>query len=64
MRRARRARGGNDVEIPSREQIIAHLRDVGVPMQADELATALKVEGDDEREAFNGASPPWSATAS
>jgi ribonuclease R len=51
-RRARRNQG--DVDIPSREQILDALRERGVPMRADEVAQALRVKGDAEREAFEG----------
>jgi ribonuclease R len=51
-RRSRRKQG--DVDIPGREQILDMLRERGVPMRADELAHALDVSGDAEREAFDG----------
>ena len=51
--RAPRARRG-DVDIPSREQILEHLRERGTPMRADELAAALVVRGAAERDAFAG----------
>ena len=50
-RRPRQRR--SDVEIPSRERIIGHLRDYGLPMQPSDLATALGV-GERESEAFAG----------
>ncbi|MEO8739776.1 MAG: ribonuclease R [Casimicrobiaceae bacterium] len=40
--------------MPSREQILEHLRDQGVPMHADELVRNLKVPAGAEREAFEG----------
>jgi ribonuclease R len=43
-----------DVDIPSREQILDHLREQGVPTLAEEVARALRVRGDAEREAFFG----------
>ncbi|HEY1438865.1 MAG TPA: ribonuclease R [Casimicrobiaceae bacterium] len=51
-RRSRRKQA--DVDIPSREQILDVLRERGVPMRADELAIALGVAGDAERDAFEG----------
>ena len=51
-RRSRRR--GTAVDIPSREKIIEHLREHGVPMRAEDLAAALDVHGEAEREAFAG----------
>jgi ribonuclease R len=53
-RRTRRGRAGVAVDIPSRERIIEHLREHGVPMRADDLAPALGVHGAAESEAFAG----------
>src|SRR6266705_3597886 len=52
QRRSRRR--GTAVDIPSRERIIEHLRAHGVPMRAEDLAAALEVHGEAEREAFAG----------
>ena len=49
--RTSRSRHG-DVDIPSRDQILEHLREHGTPMRADDLATALGVHGAAERDAF------------
>jgi ribonuclease R len=51
-RRARRR--ANDVDIPSRQQILDTLRDRGVPMRSEELVDDLGVIGDAESEAFAG----------
>ena len=51
--RAPRSRHG-DVDIPSRDQILEHLRERGTPMRADDLAAALGVHGTAERDAFAG----------
>src|SRR5437762_12639227 len=51
-RRSRRR--GTAVDIPSRERIIEHLREHGVPMRAEDLVAALDVHGIAEREAFAG----------
>ena len=51
--RTSRSRHG-DVDIPSRDQILEHLREHGTPMRADDLATALGVHGAAERDAFAG----------
>jgi ribonuclease R len=50
----RPGRRASDVAIPERESILDHLREHGVPMDADELARALAVHGAAEREAFAG----------
>jgi len=50
----RTARRVSDVDIPSREAILAHLRELGVPAHSDEVLTALRVKGDAEREALRG----------
>ena len=47
--RTSRSRHG-DVDIPSRDQILEHLREHGTPMRADDLATALGVHGAAERD--------------
>src|SRR5438132_696548 len=52
QRRSRRR--GTAVDIPSRERIIEHLREHGVPMRAEDLVAALDVHGIAEREAFAG----------
>jgi ribonuclease R len=44
----------HDVDIPDRERILDFLRERGVPMRADDLAAALRVDAADEREAFAG----------
>jgi ribonuclease R len=44
----------SDVDIPSREQILEHLREHGVPTLAEDVARLLHVRGDAEREAFFG----------
>jgi ribonuclease R len=44
----------SDVDIPSREQVLDHLRDQGVPMHADELVRNLKIPAGAERDAFEG----------
>jgi ribonuclease R len=51
-RRSRRKQA--DVDIPSRERILDVLRERGVPMRADELAIALGVADNAERDAFEG----------
>jgi ribonuclease R len=50
----RPGRRTSDVAIPERESILEHLREHGVPMNADDLARTLGVHGVAEREAFNG----------
>jgi len=50
----RTTRRVSDVDIPPREAILAHLRELGVPAHPDEVLTALRVKGDAEREAFQG----------
>ncbi|HEX8012388.1 MAG TPA: ribonuclease R [Casimicrobiaceae bacterium] len=52
--RRRAPRRGLSVDIPSRENIIEHLREHGVPLRAEHLAAALGVRGAAEREAFAG----------
>jgi ribonuclease R len=47
-------RRANDVDIPSRQQILDTLRDRGVPMHSDELLSALSVTGGAEIDAFTG----------
>ena len=50
----RPARPRGDVDIPDRERILIFLRERGTPMRADEVASALRVDGAPEREAFAG----------
>jgi ribonuclease R len=52
---SRRSRPADDeLAIPSREAILDHLRELGVPANADEITRALRVKGAAERDAFAG----------
>jgi ribonuclease R len=51
-RRPRRRIG--DVDIPSREAILDHLRELGVPAHPEDLLRALRVKGEAQREALTG----------
>src|SRR5438874_4467597 len=53
MRRAAHRRR-DDIDIPSRDEILEQLRDRGTPVHADDVAAALGVRGAAERDAFAG----------